>query len=175
MSNNFCKMFYILDKNVQMPFIMVNHVPIFYQDGKVYYIYKDFPIGSYLPPDVQEQNGFCYNVFDNCGHPVGWINWDDKDQGWTKGHLFCNEPFKENARKNRLYGNTGDGVADDRIIITGAAYALTNAIYADSSWNEEVALISTLGQKDTWGATAAYICLQNYDPVAKEALFYNVL
>lgn len=175
MSSEYTKMYLVLNKSVQMPFIMVNHVPIFYQDGKVYYIFKDFPIGTYLPPHTNDSNGSGYNVFDNYGHPIGIVLWDEEDQGWAKGHLICNEPFKDNARRNKLHGTTGKGVADDSTIKTSAACALSHAIYADSGWNEEVAAISTLGSKDTWGAVAAYICLQNYDPIAREASFYNVL
>ena len=104
MSNRPCKMYYVLDKNVKMPFIMVDNIPIFYENGKVYFIYKDFPIGTYYGPDHKSANGSDNNVFDNSGNVIGMVRWDEEDQGWTRGNLICLDRFKDNGYRLKKYG-----------------------------------------------------------------------
>lgn len=172
MSNRPCKMYYVLDKNVKMPFIMVDNIPIFYENGKVYFIYKDFPIGTYYGPDHKSANGSDNNVFDNSGNVIGMVRWDEEDQGWTRGNLICLDRFKDNGYRLKKYGFY-TGPLDFDFSKYGVANALGLNVYADTSWNEDVAWISSLGQKDRWGATAAYICYQNYNTLSKENKFYT--
>lgn len=168
------KMFYILDKQVRMPFIFVNEIPIFYENGKVYYIYKQYPIGSYTLPN-EKSNQPC-NVFDLKGRGIGKIEWEDESKKWTIGSLWTtSEPYatvKENARRYSMHNMETN--VNSEYSKWGKACALNHAIYSDSSWNNEVAKISSLGSKDTWGATAAYICLQAYDLLSNEGSFYNL-
>lgn len=182
-----------------MQFLMTpNNIPIFWGDGKVYYIYNKYIIGTY---DLSKfEDGERGNVKDLYGNTIGVIQWETLGHVCT-GYFFnydaidtnlislpdkLNKLDEEEKLKDRAIKRLKDNIHDDKYSVAWRLFAKTSGIEDDKT-GEVIYKAGWLDEKgyfdmrpypdkidDKWGMMAAFMCYQYFEITAKYHGYFEI-
>lgn len=150
-------------------------VPIFFGDGKVYYIYKSCLIGTYDLPDKKNPG-----VYDAKGKRIGSLDWDTANIS-TFGSFFSpqydyfdvfrkieddvKEKFQIDSNIMDFYRSKSDN----------EEFRLS---YNVESWPRRISVKNedyvNSNSTDSWGMMAAFICWQAFDATAEYHKYFEI-
>lgn len=164
----------------QLQYVKGNYpgaAPFFFENGNIFYIYRDCLVGTYETGDKEE-----IWVYDRYGKKIGRVEFDGSMADATLWNIsnWYSDKAKEyagttiqshmNSLSSIEYYEKDNNGKGHSMLYVAESYGLSGV----HDCNNSEIKYATTNSRDTVGIMAAFICMQAFDPRAPFHNFYTI-